>query len=231
MYKLGFMANPAELLLDMFYKWRNAQITAEQSRNDQDFKNHRAAMKYLIEIEELLPVLNENGTRTAVFERFVPQWSAIILSYPRGWRDVHSGAIDQVPLDQLEALVGYLDLVVIPTDPSKFALLDLYLDAVLIALDDDETLPAQAKNQVRAIIKNIRHCMLNFSVVGDYEFSKAIDQLFASLSSIVMKSQKKERWSNWEDRFVWPFAYDVVKIGIGYGLAIIGGGGLPAITA
>lgn len=220
--KLGFMANPAELLLGILSSWQAPTATAEGARNDRNLSQHRQAVKYLNQIEELLPVLQEMGIRTGVYERYLPKWSAIVFNYPSNWRGTHTGEINQVPLDQLESLVGYLDQVTTSADTSKFALLDLYLDAVLRALDQDDSLSPLVATQARGIVAHVRKCMKRIAIVGDFEFTKAIESLFAMLSSIEMKSRHKEKWEDWKEYFVWPFVYDTFKFAGGYGLALVG---------
>ncbi|WP_288751274.1 hypothetical protein [uncultured Corynebacterium sp.] len=218
------MANPAKLLLDIFESWHNPDLHTRSARDDEDLSEHRRAMRYIVEIEQILDLLDAEGVITSVYRRYLSEWVAIVLNYPHSWTNSW-GDISVVAREHLVNLANQSRGVVPEIDTGKFKLLSEYLDSVEHALASDETLPQSAKNQVQTVIENIRTAMDNITVVGDLEFQDLIRQLFSLVWSADMRSQKKEKWEACKDRFVWPFLYDAMKYGFGYGVAQIQGSG------
>lgn len=227
------MANPANLLLDIFESWNNPGLNTKSARSDNDLVIHRRAMGYIGEIEQILDLLDAEEVNTSVYRRYLIQWVAIIMNYPNSWTST-MGEIDRVSLDHLVNLANQSRDVVPEVDTEQFALLDAYLEAVEFALANDSSLPKFSKIHVRTVVSNIRTAMDNITVVGDFEFQTLIHLLFSLLASSAARSQQRERWDRWHEHFVWPFVYDSVKFSAGYGIAQLQAAGvfnaLPGVT-
>lgn len=202
------MANPAELLFEIFNQWHNDKNSAKITRFGQGtggFKTHRLAVRHLDAIEELLKRMENDGKRVSVFKKAFPSWVCTVFAYPNGWITNGSAKIDQVTRDHLETLIDHMDNYVPHVDDAKMADFSDYLARIEDALNDDSTLSRSVKDSALAVIRNIRGCIDDLAVIGEYEFKVAYDRLASVLVSVHQASQNKERWFNLAKEWVNPF--------------------------
>ena len=224
------MANPAELLHDIFESWRDGKSSSQTQRKDDNLKVHRRALKHLDAIEQILAELRVQGVRTSVFEREFSTWCRTIFCYPYGWTSGGTAEIPQPAMDALENLIGYAGQVVLRVDETKLASLSLYLDAIEIALQGDKTLNMSARLQLQTSIDHLRGCIEDLKIVGDFDFRKAVEELLVRISQVEGASNDKNRWRPWKEHFVWPFIYDASMYGFGLAIGAVGDSFLPMLT-
>lgn len=200
------MANPAELLHDLFVRWNHSGLTAEGARRDPDLVQHRNAVRYLSEIEELISVAERDGKRVGTYRRNFPVWVKTVFHFPQHWRSSSSGGISQNQIDALENLIDLLDGYVIAPDQSKFLDLREYLDFVGKNLAEDKSLSTDVRESAGTVIAHLLGCMDDLTVTGDFEFGKAIERLLGVLASVAFRSKQKNRWRTVLDMFVYPYA-------------------------
>lgn len=199
------MANPAELLFNLFTDWNNPHSTTENARADNELVQHRRAVAYLEAIDQLLNILESQGIRTSVYRRQFPTWLQIVFNYPKNWQGNNTGGISQYTLDPLETLIGYLDDVVPTANPELVEKLQDYLESIWQALSSDDSLPDNVRLEAAAVIKHVQNCIDDLAVIGDFDFRQAVDRLISVLIQIHKASEQKDKWRNIVNNFVWPF--------------------------
>ncbi|AIT89183.1 hypothetical protein [Corynebacterium ulcerans] len=221
------MANPAELLYNLFSQWNNSSSTPYlQREDDASLTNHRLAVKYLGEIDLMLKAMENEGARTRSFRNMYPRWVQTVFVYPNHWRDANYGAISDHSLDVLESLIGYFDSYVTQIDEQKFEDLKKYLDRVEEELLKDDSLDASVKASAQALIQNVRTVMDNYAVRGDFEFEQCLNNLLGNLAIITIRSQRKDTWKKILDDFIFPYTVNNLP-----GTELVTGGIINAITS
>lgn len=200
------MANPAELLHDLFVRWNSDSGTAEYGRQDPGLAQHRHAVRYLSEIEELIDVAERDGKRVGAYQRYFPVWVKTVFNFPRNWKGPDTGKITQNQIDILGNLIDLLDGYVVAPDHSKFLDLRTYLEFVGKNLAEDDSLSPDVRESAGTVIAHLLGCIDDLTVVGDFEFAKAIERLLGVLATVALRSKQKKRWRTVLDLFVYPYA-------------------------
>lgn len=203
------MANPAELLLDLFEQWDDQKKSAQAARfgspRNPDFTAHRRAVHHLDAISEILKIMKADGQRVRPYEKAFAVWTRTVFAYPSGWGANSSGKIDATAKGHLETLINLMGRYVPAVEDTKLGELRAYLDAVGKALDADETVSKVVKAAAASVIINIRRCIEELNIVGEYDFKKSYDQLYAVIFDVHQASQDKATWKSFAENIVNPF--------------------------
>lgn len=200
------MANPAELLHSIFIKWNNRGKTAVAARDDGELLEHRHAVRYLEEINELLDIAERAGKRVATYRKFFPIWLKTVFMYSSSWTGTNSGGIQQSQIDQLDNLINLLDEFVITPEEEATADLQDYLREVLSALDEDTSLSIPVRESARSVTNHMLGCIDDLTVAGEYDFKKSLERLLGALATVVLQTKKKDMWHGLLNKFVYPYA-------------------------
>lgn len=208
------MANPAELLHSLFSSWiSNTTHTVKDARNDPQLKEHRRAITYLDSIERLLDRMDDDGKRTTIWRKHFPTWVNTVFNYPNQWSQANKGTMSGVSIDHLETLIDYANDYSPKIEVEKLPLLGLYIEAVKVALADDDSLPKDVKHVALRVLNNVESMMDEITQIDSVDFEKAILELLSVLAVTVIRSKNQGRWEGWTSAFVWPFVYDTTKAG------------------
>lgn len=199
------MANPAELLFDIFKSWNNPRAKTVSARKDSDtLRTHRIAVTHLNDIERLLDIMASDGKRVSTYKKRFPQWVKIVFNYPNRWEQDH-GAISGVALESLENLIDTMDSYVPKMDEARFDELKKYLDKVEKALHDDDSLSAAVTAGTMALVHNLRTILDQYTVCGDLQLEQALERLLGNLAKVTLRSKHAARWRTLIDEFVFPY--------------------------
>jgi len=69
------------------------------------------------------------------------------------------------------------------------------------------------------VIEHLNWCIDNYSAVGDFDLSAAVEHLAATVIRVASTSRARERWTFFLNNFVWPFSVNVVAAIPGNALA------------
>lgn len=201
------MANPAELLWQTFEQWHKPgpQSNARDTRADHTLAAHRMAVRQLDAIDALLGQLESAGRNTSVYRRHFPNWVRIVFNYPNNWIGNGSANIDQNARDHLSTLADVLSTVVPKAAIEKFDELRTFLDGLEEAIEQDESLPQDAKAYARVTIRGVRQSLDNYATEGDYRLQEVLEQLLGMLVRVAAKSRNRERFQWFFTNFVYPF--------------------------
>jgi hypothetical protein len=223
------MANPAQLLLTQLLEWNQPNHTAEQARGIGDGANdwtvHRIAARHLDAIAELLTQMGVAGRNVTVFQRYYPAWCRAVFSYPGGWKGPGSGSLDRGALEHLETLADMMVMFVPTVAPDGIEEIKTYAEGIRGLLDEDDSIDELLKLHIRQVIAHLIWCADNYSAVGDFDLREAVERLAASIIRATVASSRKDRWSEWINAWVWPFAINVVAAIPGNALAQLALGG------
>lgn len=204
------MANPAELLLNLFRAWDDSSGNPVKAvRRDDSLREHRRAVGYLESIDKALELLENNNKRVSIYRNQFPTWVAMVFNYPRSWTQQNSTVMNTTSIDHLETLVDYVDGVCPKLHVDKIPVLLLYLDAVDKALEEDDSLPLAARQQVIIAVRHIRSYVEDIDAIDAFAFQRSISELFAALALAVLQSRNRSRWDSWAEKFVWVVVGDV----------------------
>lgn len=199
------MANPAELLHDLFVEWNDEKRPARSARNDDSLVAHRRAIKHLEEIKELVGILESLGKRVSVYKRHHHIWVKTVFNYPSNWQGTSTAKISQTAIDHLDTLAGQLDGVVPSADENKLESLEKYLQTALQRLDEDGSLSPTTRLHAQAVTNHVLACINDLNKVGEFRLEKALEQFLAVLFRVMGETQSKEGWQTFVENFVWPF--------------------------
>lgn len=198
------MANPAELLFDIFTSW-NSNSAPFNAREDSDaLPRHRLAVAHLNDIERLLDIMDSDDKRVSTYKNRFPQWVRIVFNYPRDWRHNY-GTIEDGAMESLENLIDVMDSYVPTMDEAKFDELKKYLDKVEEALHDDDSLSAAVKAGTMTLVHNLRTILDQYTVCGDLQLEQALERLLGNLAKVTLRSKHAARWRTLIDEFVFPY--------------------------
>jgi hypothetical protein len=203
------MANPAQLLLDQFHAWRNAQATAEKARNmgeqPEGWTRHRVAVRHIDALDEILTEMEAQGKKVAVYRKQLPAWTAIAFGYPLGWNQANSGKIDATTLHHLETLAGRLeDYLPLADDAGRERTRNL-VESVRAAISDDDSVPAELRIHLTQMADQLGWCLDRYEITGDFELKNAIDRLLITIGVTAQRSNNGGIWTKIANEFVSPF--------------------------
>lgn len=203
------MANPAELLLDIFSKWdtaRKSDLSAQESRADtESLRDHRFAIGYLNQIDELLNAMDSAGKRVGPYRRQFPVWVQHTFNYGRVWTHKDPGTPKHA-FDVLEGLIDALAPFVPVLEPKHFETLKEYLHTVRETLNEDDSIPRGTKQGALVLVENLLTLIDSYNVVGDFEIERTLQSLLGSLAWAATQSSKRERWRDILTGFFIPYA-------------------------
>lgn len=203
------MANPAELLLGIFSKWdkaRGSGVSAQKSRADNEsLREHRLAIGYLNQIEELLHAMELAGKRVGPYRRQFPVWVQHTFNYGSVWAHVDPGTPDHA-FDVLEGLIDALAPHVHALDPERFEELKKYLHTVREALNEDDSIPRGTQQGALVLVENLLSLIDSYTVVGDFELERALQSLLGSLAWVAAQSSRRQRWQDILTGFFIPYS-------------------------
>ena len=223
------MANPAQLLFDLLSSWApQGGQSATQLRNldtleDDVLKAHRRAMGLIGQIEEVLDGLASAGRRVTQYQQQIPKWHRMVLAYPEGW-GVQQPAYDGTAMALLETLSDVFDGVLPVTTEAQRQGVEELCGRVLKLLAEDDSLPADLKRHLTAVVNHCRACVAEFSVVGDFDLRVAVDRLVVAVTAATRASTSKQsEWAETLKGWAYPFsialsaaiANDAVQLAIG----------------
>lgn len=204
------MANPAELLLEIFESWNTSKAPVKSARDDNaEMSQHRLALRLLDQIDMQISVLEAKGKRVRYHKHYFPQWVQTVFNYPRDWnsQQVHS-TIDARQLQQLESLANDLDDAVPRADPQLLGQLSEYLVDLLEGLDEDKSLDETVKTYARSVVTHLQDVIANLDKVGELELELELERLIGTLLRVTAASNDPGKWRAKFSSFVWPFAKD-----------------------
>lgn len=199
------MANPAELLYDIFDSWHDTTKKTHSARNDSDLQEHMYAAKLLLQVEASLEILEKAGKNVRTHQRYVPEWRKMLFNYRRSWTG-DSAQTRGPNLDMLGAAIEVVGMAVEEPDPEKIEKLVTYLSDVKEKLSEDDSLPKYIRLSAEATVDNILGAIKDGGVVNSYEFSQQIEQLLGTLATIALRSKRTDMWKGVLNAFVYPYA-------------------------
>ncbi len=207
------MANPAQLLFDLLSNWRPqsgrsaTQLRGLDTLEDDALKAHRRAMGLIGQIEEVLDGLASAGRRVTQYQQQIPKWHRMVLAYPEGW-GVQQPAYDGTAMALLETLSDVFDGVLPVTTEAQRQGVEELCGRVLKLLAEDDSLPADLKRHLTAVVNHCRACVAEFSVVGDFDLRVAVDRLVVAVNAAMRASSSKQ--SEWAEMFKgWAYPFSI----------------------
>jgi hypothetical protein len=224
------MANPAQLLVDQFHAWRNAQATADKARNmgeqPEGWIRHRVAVRHIDALDEILTEMEAQEKRVAVYRGQLPEWTAIVFGYPHGWGQANSGQIDTTTLHHLETLAGRLEDYLPAADDAGRERTRVLVEAVRAAIESDDSLPADLRIHLAQMADQLGWCLDRYDITGDFELKSAIDRLLITIGVTAQTSKNGGGWTKIANEFVSPFIVGTAAQITGSAmLMLISGGG------
>lgn len=210
---IEFMANPAELLLGIFSKWDEARgngASAQESRADTDsLDDHRLAIGYLNQIDELLNKMALDDKRVGPYRRQFPVWVKHTFNYGEVWTHADPGTPAHA-FDVLEGLIDALAPYVPALESERFEELKEYLHKVRDTLNEDTSISRGTLQGALALVENVLTLIDSYTVVGDFELERALQSLLGSLAWAAAQSTNRERWRDILTGFFIPYSVNQV---------------------
>lgn len=207
------MANPAQLLHEIFVSWNHADKSAQKARgvNGTNWDTHTRAVRFLDEIAEILRLLESHGRNMRVARETMPTWYQTVFVFNYGWSGANTGAIDQRALDNLEQLAERLQDVVPEVAAGGIEQINQYIDLVRKTVLADTSLPTELRSHINDVVDHVRWCTDNYAIAGDFSLQDAVERLSGAIVRGYATSGEKSKWKDVLDKFVWPFTVNVVS--------------------
>lgn len=204
------MANPAQLLLEQFYAWRNSQATADSARNTGDqpeaWIRHRVAVRHIDALDEILTEMEAQGKQgLSVYRGQLSTWTAIVFGHPYGWGQPHSGKIDATTLHHLETLAGRLEDYLPAADDAGRERTRELVEVVRGGISNDGSLPAELRIHLAQMADQLGWCLDRYEITGDFELKNAIDRLLITVGVTAQRSKNCGLWTKIANEYVSPF--------------------------
>lgn len=205
------MANPARLLHEQFSAWQGpsntsaADIRGLPDPFTDNWVEIRRAFTHLANIEILLNEMEARRIDVTIYRRYFNAWTAAATTYPRGWLQNGESEMNPVHLEHLHTLAGQLDAHTPQIAPEALGSIDGLVAEAARLLSEDASIPADLRNHLIAILSHTQRCVKEVQLVGEYEVSRAVDELLATLGRVAHASEETSRWSAVVNNFVWPF--------------------------
>lgn len=207
------MANPAELLLGIFRTWddqaKNNVGAASSRGDDESLAQHRHAVAYLNQIEELLDAMSADGKRVGAYQRQFPEWARHVFRFNGNWSQFDPGTPDHAR-DVLENLIDALAPYVPALDPERFEELKNYLHKVRETLQDDGSISRATRQGALVLVENLLTLIDSYTVVGDFELERALQSLLGSLAYAASQSSNRAKWAAVITGFFIPYSVNQV---------------------
>lgn len=223
------MPNPAGLLHETLEKWINPDDKAiylfrrlNGQQGSAALAEHRRAMGYLAQIEELLDGLAANGGRVEQYRRMMDRWTKWVLAYPHAWTGKpvpsHPTVSDQDALDMLASLDDRLHSVVREIDePTRKSYGDS-LRGVRSALTADASLPEDLRRHIHSLLTHAEQCLEEYDAFGDFDLQRSIERLTVAVTVAEKVSEEPGAWAKVRQNFTIPLA--VALLGNAPGVAL-----------
>lgn len=197
------MANHAELLHATLARWSSDQHYPDPA-------DHRTAVRHLDAIEELLGQMDDVGLKTDVFRRHFIKWSTLTLRHPNDWGTQTAQKLtDTAALEHLENLAEWFRTLVPTVMGDGLDQIRRYVDGVRDLLDVDDSLDPLLKQHAKQVIAHLIWCVDNYDAVGDFDLQAAMERLIATMVRSAGASDKRDRWRDLLNGFVYPFGTQV----------------------
>jgi hypothetical protein len=205
------MRNPAAELHAIFEKWKRTgspRTAAYIARGLHDtgggdsnaaFDEHIRAMRLLAECQNIINEMESNGTDVATFRRTLRLWAAAILHYPHNWQNAGEAAapFKEHAMDTLSTLAILLEARGPLITVEGMSLLKQLLADVTDLLQVDDSISADMRAHVYAVVQTLRRYLDDVDMYGQADFKDAIRDLWVSLNAAAGQADEKHR-SKWQ---------------------------------
>lgn len=225
------MGNPAAELYDIFTEWRTADGTSNFKRRGMSDEAGRAqvqrAMALLGQVKAEIDALDAAGRRVSSYKEAYTEWLFAILAVSTGWRGQSAAESDfsDTGTNALDTLADMLDhLPGSRLDRTAVGVLHARLEAVLTAVDEDDSLDDRLKRHIRQAVRNVQTCVDEFETTGESATMAALDALWAATIAASAKSKYRKRWEDLSEKFFLPTASGLVASAPGVIAMLMQGG-------
>ncbi len=152
---------------------------------------HEIALGYIAQIRELLDTLEQTtGMDVEEFRRELPNWTAMVLTYPSGWSQAVQ--FDETSLRFLKTLAPLLNgLVPKYTDEDVQRAKD-GLTELLELLSKETTIPRSLSIYLLNLINHVRWVLHDYHIQGDFQLARATTLLRDTITTAGDASTDKE---------------------------------------
>lgn len=214
------MANPAVLLYNNLVQWNPPNLSNEtapsryrnlNSNRDHALRMHELALGYVGQIRELLDTLEQTTNYDASeFRRELPNWTAMVLSYPNGWSKAEQ--FNTTSLRFLGLLRPMLDSLVPEYSDEDIAEVSDGLREILQLLEKETTLSRALVVYLLNLINNCRWVLHDYRLQGDYAVARATTLLRDTLRT-ADETSKDPELKPWYKKVLGMFARKDVVVG------------------
>ncbi|MCJ7859232.1 hypothetical protein [Corynebacterium kalidii] len=215
------MADPAKLLYDQLNSWKvkNNETTATiRSLNTKNgWEQQRLAAQRLLDVEELLHRLRDDGSPMLAAERHLSRWTQMVFGYPKGWTTNGADNLHADSLDVLLTASGTFSIYIPKFEKTGPSDLDNFLDAILAHLKDDSTYLA---DHARRIIAHLKKLLVDWQALGEFRITDAVKDLERILDELAKKEPQDPFWRRARDA-TWAWFKKDVMLGAITGATIV----------
>lgn len=191
------VANPAELLFKNLVQWNPPNESTQtapanyrhlKENRDHVLRMHEIAIGYIAQIRELLDTLEQmTGTDVDEFRRELPNWTAMVLAYPKGWNA--AAQFNETSLRFLKTLGPLLNGLVPSYSDEDINEVSAGLKEILELLQQETTISRTLAIYLLNLINNCRWVLHDYRLQGDYAVARATTLLRDTIKTASEASQ------------------------------------------
>lgn len=173
------------------------------------------AVTDLLALRQGLDELADAGLPVRTYEKYMDQWTNMVMSYPEGWKNTldANSAYPESTLDHLHTLAGWFATTrPVPSQKSQQELRTFLLE-VQALLESDGTISAELKVYLGRLIREMENALDDEELLERFDFDDAGRRLWTALfaaSAQTTDDKKKSAWTDLAGKLWWPTAAGVL---------------------
>lgn len=191
------MSNPAKLLHEQLNNWDGSPSkTASAARdlnNGEGWATIRVAMQLLLDTEELMDRVEQDGPDLSTQRKYLKTWTAMVIAHPDGWNSAGNHSISRTALDALSMTATVLDTYVPKFEAGGDEKLRQFLEVIDQKLGRDDSCLAQ---HAKRVVAHIRKLLIDWEMFGEFRIVDALGDLKRILDALAELKPEDPFWRN-----------------------------------
>lgn len=204
--------NPAKALADLFTQWNEDYVHNSFAFEDYPIEEGQRAVVYLSQIVRYLEKTKTLIPNIGIYEKHAVQW-LVSCGAPYSSPNHAGELVPQNSIDILQALSTVIDIqsqnLRTPIAEKNREEFEAKIRELADAVEDDQTLDANLKSHLRALLDHLLECLASLETTGQFDLGEAFNKLRIYVGAAAYQSQHKNSQKIY-DRFL-SFGLDLAS--------------------
>lgn len=148
-----------------------------------------------------------------IFDGAVDRWTQAVYAIFGGQSGLWATSSAQPEagdMGLLKMLSDKLDAVEPTFDEAKRESISNLVDAVLKAVQEDDSLPESLRIHIATIAVEVQRCLIDYEIQGDFKLSVAVERLLANIHIAEGQSSRSGVWTKVREEWVAPVVVGLI---------------------